>query len=190
MLTAENYVKLTWVSQSETEMLGYRVYRAESDDQSTALLLTPSLIPATNTSTEHRYNLEDKEVEIANTYWYWLESVDYATSHIHGPVSMTVTGELPPVIPTVTTMGNSYPNPFKQVSGTNIDVSIKAGDSGTVTIYNILGQVVKTFKVSEGMHKLNWNGKDARGNNCGSGIYFYKLSTPSTNMTKKMVIVK
>ncbi|NLO12449.1 MAG: T9SS type A sorting domain-containing protein, partial [Candidatus Cloacimonetes bacterium] len=41
-----------------------------------------------------------------------------------------------------------------------------------------------------GQHKLNWNGRDSRGNSVGSGIYFYKLSTPSTNQTKKMVIVK
>ena len=190
VLTAENFVNLTWISQSETEMLGYRVYRNESDDQSNALLLTPSMIPATNTSTEQRYSLEDREVEIGNTYWYWLESVDYATTHIHGPVSMTVTGEIPPVLPTVTSMKNAYPNPFKQANSTTIDVSIKAGENGTVTVYNILGQAVKTFSVSEGNHKLTWNGKDARGNNCGSGIYFYKLSTPSTNMTKKMVIVK
>jgi flagellar hook assembly protein FlgD len=49
---------------------------------------------------------------------------------------------------------------------------------------------VKTFKVSEGTTKINWNGRDAKGNACGSGIYFYKLSTPSMNQTKKMVIVK
>jgi hypothetical protein len=40
------------------------------------------------------------------------------------------------------------------------------------------------------LNNLNWNGKDSKGNVCGSGIYFYKLSTPSMNMTKKMVIVK
>lgn len=190
VLTASNFVKLTWISQSETEMLGYRVYRSESSDQSASLLLTPSMVAATNTSSTQVYDLEDNEVEIGSTYWYWLESVDYASSHFHGPVSVIVTGEVPPVLPTVTSMSNAYPNPFKQVSSTSIDVSIKAGENGTVTIYNILGQAVKTFKVSEGSHKLSWNGKDARGNNCGSGIYFYKLSTPSTNMTKKMVIVK
>ena len=191
-LTAQNFVKLTWVSQTETGMWGYRVYRGESDNQAVATLLTHTLIPATNTSTTQVYELEDKEVEIGNTYWYWLEAVEInGVGQFYGqPASVTVTGEVPPVLPTVTTMRNAYPNPFKQVNSTTIEVDIKAGENGTVTIYNILGQVVKTFKVKEGVHKLNWNGKDARGNNCGSGIYFYKLSTASTNMTKKMVIVK
>ena len=190
VLTANNFVKLTWVSQSETEMLGYRVYRSEQNNQAASLLITPSMIPATNTSITQSYSIEDKEVEVGSAYWYWLESVDYASTHFHGPVSVIVNGEVPPVLPTVTTMSNAYPNPFKQARSTSIDVSIKAGEAGTVTIYNILGQAVKSFKVTEGTHKISWNGKDSRGNNCGSGIYFYKLSTPSTNMTKKMVIVK
>ena len=192
VLTAQNFVKLTWISQTETGMWGYRVYRGESDNQAASLLLTPVLIPATNTSSTQVYELEDKEVEIGNTYWYWLEAVEIdGTVQFYGqPASVTVTGEVPPVLPTATTLGNAYPNPFKQANSTTIDVSIKQGENGTVTIYNILGQVVKTFSVNEGEHQLNWNGKDARGNNCGSGIYFYKLSTPSTNMTKKMVIVK
>jgi flagellar hook assembly protein FlgD len=67
---------------------------------------------------------------------------------------------------------------------TNINVNIKSGDSGTVSIYNILGQNVKTFNVKEGSHKLNWNGKG-----CASGIYFVKLSTSTVNSTKKLVIV-
>ncbi|HHZ14697.1 MAG TPA: choice-of-anchor D domain-containing protein [Candidatus Cloacimonetes bacterium] len=191
-LTAQNFVKLTWVSQTETGMWGYRVYRGESDNQADATLLTPTLIPATNTSSTQTYNLEDKEVEIGSTYWYWLEAVEINGSGMfYGqPASVTVTGEVPAVLPTVTTMGNAYPNPFKQTANTTIDVDIKEGENGTVTIYNILGQVVQTFKLNEGFHKLNWNGQDARGNRCGSGIYFYKLSTPSTNMTKKMVLVK
>jgi len=190
VLTANNFVKLTWVSQSETEMLGYRVYRGESGDQASAIMITPTMIGATNTSTTQSYSITDNEVSIGSTYWYWLESVDYASSHFHGPVSIIVEGEVPPVLPETTTMKNAYPNPFRMNSSTTIDVAVKAGENGIVTIYNILGQAVKTFKVSEGTTKINWNGRDAKGNACGSGIYFYKLSTPSMNQTKKMVIVK
>ena len=190
VLTAQNFVKLTWVSQSETEMLGYRVYRSESGDQANAVMITPSMIGATNTSTTQTYSITDNEVAIGSTYWYWLESVDYASSHFHGPVSIIVEGNVPPVLPEVTSLRNAYPNPFRMNSATNIEVAVKAGETGTVTIYNILGQAVKTFTVREGFHKINWNGRDAKGNVCGSGIYFYKLSTPSINQTKKMVIVK
>lgn len=189
-LTAQNFVKLTWVSQSETGLLGYRVYRSDNDNQANAVSITPSMIAATNTSTTQTYNVVDEEVVIGNTYYYWLESVDMGHSTFFGPTSVLVEGEVPPVLPEYTTMRNAYPNPFRANTNTTIEVSVKAGETGTVTVYNVLGQVVKTFSVKEGMNSLNWNGKDSKGNACGSGIYFYKLSTPSMNITKKMVIVK
>lgn len=189
-LTAQNFVKLTWVSQSETGLLGYRVYRSENNDQASAISITPSMIPATNTSTTQTYSITDAEVAIGSTYYYWLESVDMGHSTFFGPTSVLVQGEVPPVLPEYTTMRNAYPNPFRANTGTTIEVNVKAGETGQVTVYNVLGQVVKTYTVKEGLNNLNWNGKDSKGNVCGSGIYFYKLSTPSMNMTKKMVIVK
>ncbi|MBW6514697.1 MAG: PEGA domain-containing protein [Candidatus Syntrophosphaera sp.] len=188
-LNADMYVTLTWVSQTESQMTGYRVYRNTSNDQASSVAIS-GLIPATNTSTTQSYSITDTEVNIGQTYFYWLEAADYNSSSYHGPVSVVVEGNVPPVLPETTTMRNAYPNPFKMGSSTTIEVNVKAGDNGTVSIYNVLGQVVKTISVSEGTHTITWNGKDSRGNACGSGIYFYKLSTSTVNATKKMVIVK
>jgi len=190
VLIAQSFVELTWISESETNLMGYRVYRNETDNPETALLITPTMIPARNTSTTQVYNEKDHEVFPNNTYYYWLEAADYGHSTFFGPQIVEVTGEVVPDLPAQSVMSNAYPNPFKANNNTNIDVSIKAGESGTVTIYNIVGQAVKSFKVNEGNHNLQWNGRDSRGNACSSGIYFYKLSTPSMNQTKKMVIVK
>lgn len=192
-LTAQNYVKLTWISQSETGLLGYRVYRSDTSEQADAVNITPSLIEATNTSTTQTYNHTDEEVVIGNTYYYWLESVDMGHSDFHGPVNVLVTGETPPIPPEyteITSMRDAYPNPFGIGESTCIDAYLKAGEKGQVTIYNVLGQTVKSYSISEGRHLLTWDGKDSKGLYCGSGIYFYKLSTPSLNQTKKMVIIK
>jgi hypothetical protein len=189
-LMATNEVQVSWVTQSETNMMGFRVYRNESDDQQGSLLITPVMIQATNTSQQQTYSVTDDEIEIGKTYYYWLESADAATSQFFGPVSISVQGEVPPVTPEISNMGNAYPNPFKANSSTNIEVGLKAGENGTVTIYNVTGQIVRSFSVTEGTHMINWNGRDANGNACGSGIYFYKLSTPSINQTRKMVIIK
>lgn len=188
MLTSQYFVNLTWVSQSETVMLGYRVYRSETNAQADAIMITDSMVPATNTSTTQTYSVQDTEVEIGHTYYYWLESVDMGSSQFHGPVSVLVEGEVPPILPEITSMKGAYPNPFK--ANTNIEVSLKAGESGSVTIYNVLGQVVRTFNVEQGTHTIQWDGMNSKGDTCGSGIYFYKLATPSVNQTKKMVIVK
>lgn len=188
--TMQENVSLQWVSQSELNLLGYRVYRNEENNQANSILITPTMIPATNTSTTQTYSLVDDEVEIDHTYYYWLESVDMGSSQFHGPVSVIVEGEVPPMLPEISSIANAYPNPFKANTNTTIEVTIKEGESGTISIYNVLGQVVKTYSVQTGTHNITWNGRDNRGNVCGSGIYFYKLSTPSLNQTKKLVIVK
>jgi hypothetical protein len=190
-LTAQNFVKLTWVSETETNLSGYRVYRSESSVEASAEAIS-GLIDASNTSSTKTYNHIDNEVSAATTYYYWLEVVEMdGTSKLHGPTNVYV--ETPEsIVPSlVTNMYNAYPNPFKTNSSTSIAYEVKAGETGTITIYNIVGQVVKTVPVTEttSPKTFTWNGRDSKGNACGSGIYFYKLSTPSKNVTKKMVIV-
>ena len=194
-LTAENnmnIVKIVWTTQTETNMNGFNIYRNDGSDN-LASAIQIAYIPATNTSTTQNYEYPDnKDLENGHTYYYWLECVETnGESTFNGPRSAYyVNGPTPPVLPEYTKMHNAYPNPFRAGSGTTIAVELKKGDSGTVTIYNILGQVVKTFSLTEGTNNLNWNGRDSKGNLCGNGIYFYKLSTNSLNQTKKMVIVK
>jgi hypothetical protein len=186
ILTADYFVNLTWVTQSETQLLGFNVYRSETEAANSALRINPAIIAAANTSEQHSYSLLDSEVETNATYYYWLESVDLdGGSAMYGPQSITVTGNGTPGITEITMLNSAFPNPFRTGSSTSINVSIKTGETGTVTIYNILGQTVKTFPVTAGTHTLTWDGKG-----CGSGMYFYKLSTPSTNMTRKMVLLK
>jgi len=190
-LTAENFVNIAWTTQTETNMNGFNIYRNDGSDN-LASAIQIAYIPATNTSTTQNYeHLDNKDLENGHTYYYWLECVEISGhSTFNGPRSAYVDGPTTPVLPEYTKMHNAYPNPFRAGSGTTIAVELKKGDSGTVTIYNILGQVVKTFSLTEGTNNLNWNGRDSKGNLCGNGIYFYKLSTNSLNQTKKMVIVK
>jgi hypothetical protein len=98
------------------------------------------MIPATNTSTTQTYSITDAEVAIGSTYYYWLESVDMGHSTFFGPPSVLVEGEVPTVLPEYTTMRNAYPNPFRANTGTTIEVNVKAGETGQVTVYNVLGQ--------------------------------------------------
>jgi hypothetical protein len=190
-LTAQNFVKLTWVTETETSLSGYYVLRSETADLANAVKVS-QLIDATNTSSTQTYNHIDNEVAPETTYYYWLESVEMNGSSVyHGPTNVYVEAGQPVTPSLISTMGNAYPNPFKANSNTNIAYEVKAGETGTITIYNIIGQVVKTVPVSETTtpRTFTWNGRDSKGNVCGSGIYFYKLSTPSRNITKKMVIV-
>ncbi len=190
-LTAQNNVQISWITQSETQMMGYRIYRNTVADQSGAMLIDHPMVHATNTSETQIYNVVDSDVLTDQTYYYWLEAVEYNVSNFYGPVGITVSGAGDtPGYPEITTLKNAYPNPFKADGSTNIEVDLKAGETGTLTIYNVMGQIVKIENLSQGNHTIIWNGRDSKGTAVGSGIYFYKLSTPSLNQTKKMVIVK
>jgi hypothetical protein len=63
----------------------------------------------------------------------------------------------------------------------------------TLTIYNILGQKVRTL-VDEpkeaGRYEAIWYGKDEDGKEVASGIYFYQLKIADYCEIKKMILVK
>ena len=187
---ADNYVNLTWVTQSENNMFGYRVYRSESQEQANLINITPQMIAAGNTTQTQTYNHYDYEVEAGHTYYYWLEAIEFNSSDFFGPVSVTVPGTSGQA-PVITPFLSGGPNPFKAGGETNFHFSVKNGETGTLTIYNVLGQVVRTYQVTSGENQLiKWNGRDSRGADCASGIYFYKLDTPSLKDTRKLVIMK
>jgi len=62
-----------------------------------------------------------------------------------------------------------------------------------LTIYNILGQKVKTLISTHqevGEYTLTWNGLDENNNRLSSGIYFYKLTTGASSVVRKMLMVQ
>ena len=91
---------------------------------------------------------------------------------------------------------NNYPNPFNPSTTITFDLAIKNFNDTELTIYNLKGQAVKTFRDvtlnsdSNGKGSVVWNGKDDRGISVSSGIYFYKLKSGNKSITKSMLIVK
>ncbi len=85
----------------------------------------------------------------------------------------------------------NYPNPFNPETIIVFDLP----ESGNVKleIYNIKGQKVKTLLdcyMSPGRSEMLWDSKDDNGKRVSSGVYFYRLQTPTKNITKKMMLLK
>ncbi|MCB5230327.1 MAG: FlgD immunoglobulin-like domain containing protein, partial [Candidatus Cloacimonas sp.] len=62
-----------------------------------------------------------------------------------------------------------------------------------ITVYNVLGQRVKTLcsEVKEpGRYSLTWDGLNDNSISTASGIYFYKMKTSSYLNIKKMMLIK
>lgn len=91
-------------------------------------------------------------------------------------------------VPTDFKLGQNYPNPF--ATSTDIPYELKKPSDVKVTVYDILGRVVKHFTVglqSSGVHSVIWDGKNNAGAKIAAGVYFYRLQANGQSLVKKMV---
>ena len=98
--------------------------------------------------------------------------------------------------PTQNLLLQNYPNPFNPE--TWIPYQLSEDSPVSVSIYDTTGQVVRTLSLgfqSAGFYNSQgraayWDGRNALGEQVASGIYFYQLTTPSFQQTRRLVIVK
>ncbi len=96
----------------------------------------------------------------------------------------------------------NYPNPFNsttaisyQLSAINNQLSADGERRMAISlkIYNILGELVRTLVDEEqmpGCYSIVWDGRDSRGEDVSSGIFFYQLKTGRFVETQKMVLLR
>lgn len=198
-VTKNMYVELLWRAETETNMLGYNIYRSGSSDLVDAAKTNFTIIPSYNTSTGRDYSYIDEDAQPDKTYYYWLQSLDLdLTSEFHGPITVFVeeTGESGSGIefPVITELKGAYPNPFNP--GTNISFSLAEKANVSMRVYNTKGQLVNTLisntEYDKGVdHTIYWNGRNNNGKEVSSGIYLYIMETDTDySEAKKMILMK
>ncbi|MCK9609752.1 MAG: T9SS type A sorting domain-containing protein [Candidatus Cloacimonas sp.] len=195
--TAQGYVTICWVSQSETNHSGYNILRSEDRNYANAIKINPVLInEGIELGTQTSYKFTDSEFAPNTVYYYWLESLALnGETQYFGPISVTTgeNGSEPetPEFPIVTKLYNAYPNPFNP--NTVLSYSIAEPTTVTLEIYNSKGQKIRSFTNthnSAGTFKTNWDGKDDAGKTVGSGVYIYLMKTDNFQQSKKMLMTK
>ena len=94
-------------------------------------------------------------------------------------------------VPVEFALHENYPNPFNPTTALRFDLP-EVSDV-TLTIYNMLGQKVRTFNyqnTSAGYHSVKWNATNDLGEQVGAGVYLYQLQTKDFVKTRKMVLLK
>jgi len=179
-------VRLSWSTATETENLGFHVYRSQSADGDYAQISAQMISGQGNSAEENNYEFVDKGVETGITYFYKLADIDYnGELTFHGPVSVTVS-----VMPTEFVLEQNFPNPFNPA--TTINFSLREVSEVTLAIYTTTGQLVRTLvrgKVAAGNHSVSWNALDDNGARVASGVYLYTLKTASGVLQKKKLIL-
>jgi hypothetical protein len=85
----------------------------------------------------------------------------------------------------------NFPNPFNPE--TVIKFSLPHDSPVTLKIYNILGQAVNTLidgVLPAGNHTVIWNGRNEKGSDVVSGVYFYRIKAQDFEATKKMTLLR
>jgi len=80
----------------------------------------------------------------------------------------------------------NYPNPFNPV--TTIEFNLDQSTDVTVSVYNPLGQKVKTIVNSRqpaGEYQINFDASDL-----ASGVYFYRIKAGNFVKVNKMLLMK
>ncbi|MDY0319568.1 MAG: FlgD immunoglobulin-like domain containing protein, partial [Candidatus Cloacimonadaceae bacterium] len=183
----------TWVTQTETNVQGFYIYRNMANDLSSALQLS-GMIPATNTSQQQVYQFTDKELNQTGTYYYWLMVADMDGSEgFHGPISLNYEqgGLQLPEIPKFTELKNVYPNPFNP--STTISYALANSQNVNFNIFNNRGQMVRSMELGNkaaGNHSFVWDGCDNYGRSVSTGVYFIRMQAGSESFSKKAVLMK
>ena len=189
-----NQINLQWITQTETNVSGYQIYRNTEPDLENALQLD-TFIPATNSSQTQAYIFSDTELVEDGTYYYWLQNLDMdGSSEYHGPVQVvlnTSSYNLTPPSQFQTGIKRAYPNPFNP----DITISYELDRAGftELKIYNLRGQVVRDLyqgSQNRGSHSVLWNGRDDQNNTCSSGTYILVLKAGTQTFNHRLILSK
>jgi hypothetical protein len=93
-------------------------------------------------------------------------------------------------LPTSFALSQNYPNPFNP--STSFALELPVASDYSVRIYNVAGQLVKTFDGhgEAGVVTITWDGTSNQGTSVASGMYFYRAEAQSFRDTKRMLLLK
>ena len=88
-------------------------------------------------------------------------------------------------------LNQNYPNPFNPT--TNLSYELSADSHVIITVYDLLGNVVRNL-VSEyqssGLKSVQWDATNEQGQSVAAGVYLYRIELGRFTKTKKMILLK
>jgi len=97
----------------------------------------------------------------------------------------TVTAKIP-AVPADFSLAQNYPNPFNPT--TSIAFGLPVASQVTISVYNVLGQVVTELvndQMEAGYHSVQWDASQM-----ASGVYFYRIDAGNYTATRSMILMK
>jgi hypothetical protein len=171
-------VLLNWNVDVRPGLQGFNIYKSRRQHED-FVRINAELISAHEGNT-----YTDGDVEPGSTYWYCIGAV-YADGEWMSATERIAIPTLSPVL------RQNIPNPFNPT--TSISFTVPARSRVRLDVYDVEGRHVKTLfddMIEAGTRSARWDGTNERGDQVGSGVYFYQLRTAETLLTRKMVLLK
>ena len=89
------------------------------------------------------------------------------------------------------TLYQNYPNPFNP--NTTLSYSLSQADFVNITIYDMVGNTIKTItngSQNAGLKKVDWNATNNNNEPVSAGLYIYKMQANEFTKTMKMLLLK
>jgi len=133
-----------------------------------------------------RFRLQDSSIadELTDPGWS-LDNIRVIT----GSATANADVHNAPVVAAI--LEQNYPNPFNPT--TTISYTLARADEVSLNIYNLKGQLVRSYKPgaqTAGTHNLVFDGMDQNGKRVASGVYLYRLQTGDKQLQRKMILMK
>jgi photosystem II stability/assembly factor-like uncharacterized protein len=173
-----NSVALSWQTATETNNSGFEIQRKDMKEGWEKIGFVKGHGTTTN---ENDYSYVDKNLESGN-YSYKLVQVDFDGTRTESQVvSIDISSK-----PTEYALMQNYPNPFNP--STTIEYSIPSDGNVKITVFNSLGEAVKTLVngyKQAGSYKINFNASTL-----SSGVYYYRMEAGSVIKVHKMILLR
>ncbi len=121
--------------------------------------------------------------------------ISAATRHGHVALIASsgdfVTGTDDAAAPAAFALAQNFPNPFR--AGTTLRYALAEPADVRLTVYNLLGQRVRTLvgeRQPAGVYTVPWDGHGASGAPAASGVYLARLEAGAFAQTRRLVLVR
>ena len=94
-------------------------------------------------------------------------------------------------VPPTASLRQNRPNPFNP--STSIQFTLARDEDVQLQILDLAGRRVRTLLLeprSAGLHEIVWDGTDSFGRRVASGVYLYRITTPTFAETRKLTLVQ
>jgi len=159
-----------WVPEWGIWYSWYDCYTAWYEDTTYRRIVLPFSLASLDDYNRDRF--------IENVYFYFLGCTPAVDDNIQ-------------ILPEDFALNQNYPNPFNPI--TSIAFEMPGAQNVRLTVYNMLGQKVRTLVDGHrpaGYYSVQWDGRDDFGKALSSGIYFYRIEAGAFRKTNKMILLK